>query len=160
MDTPFTYGLSDLQITLKKSLATSIVQRKSKQSAIWSAITFLGTTIGIGFLSLPLACAYSGMTLYSILILLTAILMYHSSFALVSVGQKLKAKNYPLLVSKVLNSKICSFPFHLMMFLNLFGTILTYTIAIQQSLSETFVYIGSLCNYQFPNFIGKLNSTA
>lgn len=158
MDTPFSYKLSDLQIPLKKQLKLSSNTKKPKQSVLWTVLTFLSTSFGIGFLSLPIAAAYTGVYFFVVLCLLVATMNYHSNFALVTIGKSIKAKNYPILVSKVLKNQTAKIIVHVVMLVNIIGTIITYTVGIQQSLAENMAYIGNIVNIHFPDYLGKVNS--
>ena len=127
---------------------------KKRQSVIWTILTFLSTSFGIGFLSLPIAAAYTGIYYFIFLCLLIAVMNYHSNFALVTIGTQLKAKNYPMLITKLIKSKTQSFIILGIMFVNIMGTIVSFTVGIQQSLTENMTYLGFLLNKQFPSFMG------
>lgn len=158
MDSPFTYDLSDLNISLTKRMRTSGIKEKTKLSVSSTIITFLSTSFGIGFLSIPISTAFAGVLYFLGLCLLTAALRYQANYALVSIGQKHGAKNYPVLVSKVLGKTHSALLMHLLMFISIFGTIVAYTLAIQQSLSACFSYISAALNRRLPSYLGKLTS--
>lgn len=158
MDSPFTYDLSDLNISLTKRLRGSGLKEKTKLSVNSMIVTFLSTSFGIGFLSIPISTALSGLLYFIGLCFLTASIKYQANYALVVVGQKYNAKNYPVLVSKVLEKSRFAFLIHLLMFLSIFGTIVAYTLAIQQSLSACFSYLSATLNQRLPSYLGSLTS--
>lgn len=160
MDSPFIYMLSDLNISLTKRLRTSGLEKEAKLSVWWTITTFLSTSFGIGFLSIPIATAYSGIYSFMGLCILVAMLKYQANYALVAIGQRLKTKNFPLLVARVLKKSRWAVVIHFLMFFNIFGIIVTYTIAIQQSLSACFSYMSVSFEKQFPSYLGYLISRA
>lgn len=156
MDSPFLFKLSDLDIRLRKSNMSP--RHMQKTPTFWLIIAFLSTSIGIGFTSMPLATAHVGIPLFIILVLLCAFLKYHANLALYKTGLKLKAKNYPLLVKKLFKNSIWAKGFNLLMFFNVFGIMITYTLAIQQSLTAALSHTITLFHLNIPAMLGRLNS--
>ena len=158
MDTPFSYKLSELNISLSKPVRISKMDEHTKQTFSWTTITFLSTSLGIGFLSMPLSAAYTGILYFCLLCLAVALFNYHGNYALLRVGRKLKAKNFPILVCKVLQDGIWSKIINTIIFLNIFGTIVTYTILIQQCITTNIAYFSAIWDHKMPDYLGKLNS--
>lgn len=157
MSTHFSYKLSDLDIPLVKRPIND-TEKAKRLSVAWTIITFSCTSFGIGMLTLPISVAHSGIFYFMFLCILTAILRYHCHYALVAIGQRLKLKNFPLLISNVLKHSKWVFPIQILMFVNVFGVMVGYTVAMQQSLCTIFRHIDSAFNVKVPGFFRKLKS--
>lgn len=104
--------------------------RENKLSDSNVILTLISSTVGIGFLLLPIAFAFCGWGLSILISIVIMILQVNANYSLVRVASKLKLTSYPLVVERLIEKTWLISVFNALLFAMNLATTLVYIITI------------------------------
>ena len=135
------FVLSDFSFHLYEAKNT----RENKLSDSDVVLTLISSTVGIGFLLLPIAFAFCGWGLSILVSLAVMVLQANANYSLVRVASKLKLTSYPLVVERLIGRKWLINVFNALLFSMNLATTIVYMITI------VYVFLNTMIGFSKSN---------